>query len=243
MKPLRLLPLLLFLCVPASAALKPGAFVTEGPPHVKRIALTFDDGPGPHTQEYLDLLDRYHVKATFFMLAEQVQYRKKLAAEVLAKGHEVGSHTYNHENYLLVYRKNAKKYPATDDGKAKAAADSKAALIADMKKSRTITEAAIGSKLTILRMPHGVDRPWVKDAAREAGFVLVNWTFGEDWLPKTEPELEHDYIKALKPGAIFLLHDGGTKREKSLQATEALIKAAQAQGYEMVTVSELIGNR
>lgn len=243
MKSLRFLPLLLWLSVSASAAVKPGTLVTDGPPHVKRIALTFDDGPGPHTQEYLDLLDRYHVKATFFMLAEQVQYRKKLAAEVLAKGHEVGSHTYNHENYLQIYKKNAARYPATPDGKAKAVADSKAALMADMKKSRGIIESAIGSKLTLLRMPHGVDRPWVKEAARDTGFVLVNWSFGEDWLPKSEPELEHDYIHALKPGAIFLMHDGGTKREKSLQAAEALIKAARSQGYEMVTVSELIGNR
>ncbi len=232
---------LLFTCVALSAALKPGDFVTQGPGTAKKIALTFDDGPGPHTDQYIALLDRYHVKATFFMLAEQVKYRPQVAKQTQEKGHEVACHTYNHLNYLQIYRANEKKYPNTSEGKAKAATESRQALVADMKKSREITEKATGVKLRLLRMPHGVDRPWVKEAARESGFILVNWTFGQDWLTSPEPVLEKGYLKALKPGAIFLLHDGGNKREKSLQITEALIKEAQAKGYEIVLLSDLLG--
>ena len=239
--PLLLVSLLLLAPLCVQAGLKPGDFVTQGPTTAKKIALTFDDGPGPHTDQYIALLDRYHVKATFFMLAEQVTYRPQVAKEIQEKGHEVACHTYNHLNYLVIYRGNTKKYPNTPDGIAKATAETREALVADMKKSRGIIEKATGVKLNILRMPHGVDRPWVKDAARESGFILANWTFGQDWLTSPEPALEKGYLKALKPGAIFLLHDGGNKREKSLQITEALIKEAQSKGYEIVPLSDLLG--
>src|SRR5687767_2483483 len=56
-----------------AGSLGPGSFVTKGPSTAKRIALSFDDGPGPQTEKFLDLLDTYQVKATFFMLSEQVK--------------------------------------------------------------------------------------------------------------------------------------------------------------------------
>jgi peptidoglycan/xylan/chitin deacetylase (PgdA/CDA1 family) len=90
-------------------------------------------------------------------------------------------------------------------------------------------------------MPHGIDRPWIKEAAKETGFILVNWTYGADWLSTPEDQLEKSYINAIEPGAIFLFHDGGSKRDKSLKLTEAVIKAAQEQGYQIVPVGELLG--
>jgi len=236
-----LLALLLLVSPQAFSALKPGDFVTSGPATGKRIALTFDDGPGPHSQAYLDLLDRYGVKATFFMLAEQVTYKPKVAKEIAAKGHEVASHTFDHTNYLKRYHANAKKYPDIPEGAAKAAAETQRELTADMKKSREIIEKATGAKLVLLRMPHGIDRPFVKAAARETGFVLANWTFGGDWLTGSEETLTKEYTRAIKPGAVILLHDGGSKREKSLRLTEAVLKAAKEQGYEIVVLSELLG--
>ena len=59
-----------------------------------RIALTFDDGPHPtQTQRILDILDRYSVRATFFMIGSNVEYYPKVARDVIARGHEVGNHT------------------------------------------------------------------------------------------------------------------------------------------------------
>lgn len=227
--------ILLLTAALAGAALKPGDFVTRGPQTAKRIALTFDDGPGPHTDEYLALLDRYGAKATFFMLAEQVKHRPKTAKEVRARGHEIASHTYNHVNYLKRYRANAA------EGEERAVEKTRAELVADMNKSRQIIEEATGAKLRLLRMPHGVDRPWVKEAAKATGFILANWTYGGDWVSRPEPELELSYLKAIKPGAILLLHDGGSRREKSLRLTEAVLKAARDEGYEIVVLSELLG--
>jgi peptidoglycan-N-acetylglucosamine deacetylase len=215
-------------------------FYTEGPKTAKRIALTFDDGPGPQTGEYLTLLDKYHVKATFFMLGELVQFRGAIAKDISLRGHEVASHTMVHANYNKKLKTWIQKLHDTSADHRVAIASAKKELMADMAQSRTLIEKATGQKIKLLRMPHGIDKPWIRDAAKESGFTLVNWTYGSDWASDPAEKLIPSYIKAIKPGAIFLLHDGGNKREKSLQITEALIVAAQKQGYEIVPVGELL---
>ena len=66
-------------------------------PETRKIALTFDDGPHPsYTYRILDILDRYGVKATFFMIGSNVEYYPEVAKEVLRRGHEIGNHTYSH---------------------------------------------------------------------------------------------------------------------------------------------------
>ena len=212
------------------AAPQPGQLVTSGSSTEKKLALSFDDGPGPWTERFLDLLDQYKVKATFFMEAEQVGYRSKLAKMVAERGHEIGNHTLKHINYL----KRSKD-------ERRSITEVKAELLEDMNKSRAIIERATEIKLKICRMPHGVDRPWVREVAKEAGFVLVNWTYGADWTQTSDEELEKSYVKAIQPGAILLFHDGGKNREKSLRLTAAVLKAAQEKGYKLTTVGELVG--
>jgi peptidoglycan/xylan/chitin deacetylase (PgdA/CDA1 family) len=231
---------LLLYCVLAGAALKPGDFVTQGPTTGKRIALTFDDGPGPNTAKFLDLLDRYHVKATFFMLGDQARHRPAVAKDVADRGHDVGSHTMTHIDYNKRYKYWLSQQVGLD-AKEKATALAKADLVRDMRDSRTVIEKETGRKLVILRMPHGIDRPWIKDAAKQTGFVLVNWTYGADWSSTPAELLKQSYVRAIHPGAIILMHDGWPKSDKSLAVAEAVIQAAQKQGYEIVTVSELIG--
>jgi peptidoglycan-N-acetylglucosamine deacetylase len=218
-------------------ALPPGSFITSGPTQDKKIALTFDDGPGLESEQFLPLLDKYQVKATFFMLAEQAKLRPKIARQIADKGHEIGSHTYNHVNYLKHYRDLVK----TSGSEDKAAAQAKKDLVEDMNKSRKIIEEATGQRLKVLRMPHGIDRPWIKEAARETGFVLVNWTYGSDWVKQDDEKSRREYINAVKPGAILLFHDGGRNRKKSIALTEAVLKYAKENGFEVVSVGELLG--
>ena len=213
----------------------PGDFYTEGPTTAKKIALTFDDGPGPNTQQFLDLLDRYQVKATFFMLSNQVKLRPAVAKAVVERGHEIANHTTQHMNY----KARLKKVRATaPEGAVERV---KAELVKDMEFSRVIIEKTTGRKLKILRMPHGIDGPWVREAAKQAGFIVVNWTYGSDWASSPIVQQVPGYIRAIRPGAIILLHDGWPKSQKSLEITEAVIKAAKEKGYEMVTVGELLG--
>jgi peptidoglycan/xylan/chitin deacetylase (PgdA/CDA1 family) len=220
---------LIFLTIPLLASPKPGEFFTSGPASEKRIALTFDDGPGAQTPEFLNLLDRYQVKATFFMLGEQVQYRGPIAKDVASLGHEIASHTYFHTNYLKKLKE------VGDPSKAEEI------LLADMKKTQQLLEKTTAHKIIYCRMPHGIDRPWIKNAARRAGVVLVNWTYGSDWTTSPAEKLIPEYVAAIKPGAILLLHDGNPHREKSLAITEAILKAAKDKGFAVVTVGQMLG--
>ncbi len=235
--------ILMLLAAPVSAEVKPGDFYTSGSTTSKRIALTFDDGPGPYTEKFLALLDQYQVKATFFVLGELVQYKPKTVKEVVARGHELADHTYTHVNFKNRYKEILAEMTQKGLGEKEAVAATKAEVLASMKKSKAQIEKFSGVKAALCRMPHGVDRPWIKEAARENGYTLINWTYGADWNTGTAEELLPGYLKAIKPGAIFLLHDGGRGRSKSLVITEALIKSAQEQGYEIVPVGQLLSPR
>lgn len=226
---------LLLLTVAEAAAPQPGEFFTAGASTEKKIALTFDDGPGPETGQVLDALKRHDVRATFFMLGEQAQRRPKVAERVAKDGHEVANHTWNHVNYLKRFRE------LGGAEKPGAVARVQAELMADMEKSRGAIEEMSGQRIALCRMPHGVDRPWVNEAARKTGFVMVNWTYGADWLSIPEDQLSKSYVKAIRPGAIFLFHDGGRRRAKTIALAEAVIIAAKEQGYQIVTAGELLG--
>lgn len=235
--------ILIILALPlyGHAALKPGDFVTSGPAHEKKIALSFDDGPGPNTDKFLELLKKYNVKGTFFMLGEQARIRPDVAKRVAADGHEIGNHTMTHMDYNKRYKYRLKSNGGNKDAAVKQVKED---LFIDMKGSRAIIEKIIGEKMQLLRMPHGIDRPWIKDVARQAGFIIVNWSYGADWTsppPNPTESLKKSYVKALHPGVIYLIHDGWPKSDKSLAVTEAILIAAKDQGYTVVTVGELLG--
>lgn len=220
----------------ALQALEPGRLYTRGPADSKRIALSFDDGPGPETTRFLEMLDRYRVKATFFVLGEAVELRGDLVRDIVMRGHEVASHSSTHRNYLQHIR-------SLGSGRTSTAIENQARrdLVADLQRTHTAIQKASSVNVRLLRMPHGVDRPWIKSAARDLGYALVNWTYGADWQPGTREQLLPGYLAAIQPGAILLFHDGGRKRAKSLQLAEAVIRSAQQQGYEIVTVGQLLG--
>ena len=230
----KLLPFAMLITAMALAAPQPGSFYASGSTAEKKVSLTFDDGPGPNTVQFLDMLDRYNVKATFFVLGDQVKTRPSVAKMIAERGHELASHTMQHTNYKARLKKIKAENPETAEQKVKAE------LIKDMKASREVIEKVTGQKISLLRMPHGIDAPWIHAAAKEAGFVLVNWAYGTDWNSTTAEAQIPGYIKALKPGAVLLLHDGWPKSAKSLEITEALLKKAKEAGYECVTLSELL---
>jgi len=209
-------------------ALLSGSFVSDGPATSKRVALSFDDGPGRFTPKVLEILNRYQLHATFFMNGDQVQIRPKIALQVKEAGHEIGDHTQNHSNfYVWEKRLDSKKL--------------KEKVKDQMMLSKEAIEKATGVRPVICRMPYGYSRGWVKEVAREEGYVLVNWSFGCDWKKISPEEKKEAYIHAIHPGAIFLMHDGGLHREGTLVALEGLIQELQKRHYEIVTVGKLIG--
>ena len=209
------------------AALLPGSFYADGPRNKPAIALTFDDGPGEFTLRVLEILDRYKIKATFFMNGDQVEIRPQIAKEVLKRGHEIGDHTYSHVNFYVY-------------GKVHSPDKTKDKIKEEMKRSREVLQKTLGIAPRICRMPHGFHKPWMKGIAKDFGTALVNWTYGEDWKNIPEGEMAEDYIRALKPGAILLFHDGGKNRSKTLNILPKVIEKARAKNLSLVTVSELL---
>jgi peptidoglycan/xylan/chitin deacetylase (PgdA/CDA1 family) len=207
-------------------AYQPGRFYHTGNTKEKLIALTFDDGPGKFTIPILELLKQHNIRATFFMEGSQIEAYPKIAKQVVDAGHEIGNHTYNHFNYGLA--KNA--YPDR--------------FVHELKQTEAALERAAGVQTKVVRMPHGAltknNRHWLLPTLKENGYALVHWSFGTDWLlKKSAEEMAKEYIEHAKPGAVFLFHDGGRHREKTLAAVTTVIETLEAQGYRFIPAEEM----
>jgi chitin deacetylase len=198
-------------------------FYAGGPANVREVALTFDDGPGPNTDKVLALLDKYNIKATFFMEGQLVAMRHDIVKRVTQKGHEIGGHSWSHPDF---YHYKGQDYREK------------------LQKEIDMTQnafKALGMKPKLMRMPYGYVKDWVKEIARQNGLILINWGFGCDWTNKSKEEIADAYVKHIGPGMIFLMHDGGSKREKTLYTLPILIEELKKKGYKFVTISEMLG--
>ncbi|MDA8243056.1 MAG: polysaccharide deacetylase family protein [Elusimicrobia bacterium] len=203
-----------------------GKFFASGDPKKPEFALTFDDGPGYVTEDLLKLLAARGVKASFFMLGSSARAYPARARDVARAGHLVCSHTDTHKLWVRAAR----------------AADHEAVLEAELRRSAESIEKAAGVRPVILRMPNGYDRPWVRAVARRLGYTLVNWTYGSDWTKIPEARMTAEYVKAVRPGAILLMHDGGGKaHEKDLALVGAVLDEAARKGLKPVRLDELLG--
>lgn len=190
-----------------------------------QFALTYDDGPGAVTGELLDLLAKRGVKATFFMLGSSVRRSPDLAKRAHDAGHLLANHTDSHKNWFKI-------------GKGP---DRAKILEAEIKKAEEALVKAAGFKPGILRMPNGYAAQWVTDTARKLGYRTANWSYGSDWTKVSEEKMTAEYLKALKPGAVLLLHDGGGRsREKTLRITAAVLDEAASRGLQPARLDALL---
>lgn len=181
----------------------------------KRIALTFDDGPHPEvTKQILVLLEKYNAKATFFMLGSRAQYYPGLVREVLDSGHELGNHTWSHP--VLT-----KMSPA------------------EIEKEYNSTEEAIihatGENSTVFRPPYGAINEEIRNAIP---CKSVNWTIDTlDWKYRDSEKLFPMVKEALHNNAIVLMHD---IHQSTADGLEPVLAYLQKEGYEFLTVSEIL---
>lgn len=186
----------------------------------KYIALTFDDGPSGYTQRILDILKERGAKATFFNLGSQVSGRPALAKAVLESGNELASHTNQHMNL-----------PDCD----------RDTLRSEISSAFDAIEGAVGSRPQMIRAPYGAftDVEW----ARAGDLISCNvlWNIDTlDWKRPGAQAIVDGVLSNAYNGAIALMHDGGGNREQDIEALPAIIDGLRAQGYELVTVSELM---
>jgi peptidoglycan/xylan/chitin deacetylase (PgdA/CDA1 family) len=209
---------------PRSDAFQP--VITHGTGHV--VALTFDDGPTLGvTNKLLDVLEREHVPATFFVVGRAARREPALLRRMRADGDEIENHseTHPHLNTLLT----------------------QSALDAEIASGTDAIAAATGVHARYLRPPFGARNAAVLDAARRRGLRVVLWSaMLDETSPQASPDaLTEKLLRQVHDGAIIVLHDGdqgrGDAGERAYEATltPRVIAALRAQGYGFVTVDRL----
>ena len=185
-------------------------------PRPDAVALTFDDGPHPwYTPKVLDILDRYHVKATFFVLGVQAQRYPELVAEIARRGHSVQNHTCAHLD-LTRY--------------------SYVSVLEEIRCGSDWIEKLTGSRPTCFRPPYGAMSSGVIAAARELGEPPVLWTI--DTQDYSRPGSTTIARRALAAGGgdTVLMHDAGGYRDQTVAALPSIIEGLRARGLEFDTL-------
>jgi peptidoglycan/xylan/chitin deacetylase (PgdA/CDA1 family) len=152
------------------------------------VALTFDDGPDPDsTPPVLDALDAAGVKATFFVVGEQLMKHHAVAREALARGHELGLHGFEH-----------KRHESMPGGMASD----------DVARSIGTFEAAVGHRPRWFRPPYGQFNERSYQACRDLGLEPVYWSaWGLDWETITAERIAEIVSRDLSDGTVIVLHD------------------------------------
>lgn len=196
--------------------------------HDKVIALTFDDGPNePYTSEILDILNHYQIKATFFEVGKNIEYYPKTTNKLFEDGQIIANHSYSHQRDLLVENKKTIEW--------------------EIGKTQEIIRRITGKEPHLFRPPYGYKSPMLLGGLKEFNLLLIEWSdmTNDYYKPGTENIVKKIVAKA-KPGGIIALHDGdetkhGSDRFQTVKALPKIIEGLQRQGYQFVTVPELLG--
>ena len=199
-------------------------FVSHGPSDRRQIALTFDDGPWPDTPAFLDVLEREHVPATFFQIGEQVStYGREVDPRMLRDGDIIGDHTWSHANVSGAGSFAASQISST---------------------ASAISSVTGGFKPCLFRAPGGAVSGALISEARSMGFTTIQWDVDpRDWSRPGTPAIYSNVVSNAHSGAIVIQHDGGGDRSETLAALPHEIHTLRAEGYQFVTVTDLLGQR
>lgn len=187
-------------------------------PNGKYIALTFDDGPcSKVTPKILKTLKEFDAKATFFMLGSQVDYYPALAKQVADNGHEIANHTQNHKDLTTLHPSAIRHEIAT---------------------SRQKIIEATGQVPQLFRPPYGAYNESVLQINRENQESMILWSVDSlDWKSRNATAVNEKILNSIRPGSIVLLHD---IHPSTADALPMLLSALKEEGYEFITVSQLL---
>ena len=177
----------------------------------KVVYLTFDDGPIPEVTPWvLDLLDKYGIKATFFLVGDNVRRSPELFEEIKRRGHSYGNHTMHHLQGMKV---------------------------TTLRYMRDITEADSLIDSTLFRPPHGILR-WAQAAAIKNHYNIVMYDMvTRDYSRKLTPERVLENVKRyVRNGSIIVFHDSLKARENLTYALPRAIEWLKSQGYEFLPI-------
>ncbi|HSV32415.1 MAG TPA: polysaccharide deacetylase family protein [Atribacteraceae bacterium] len=182
----------------------------------KMVTLTFDDGPNRQTDEILRILDRYRVRATFFLIGSQVSRHASLVSRIVQAGHDLGNHTYLH---LCVSGATLEE------------------LERDIERAEKAIVNVSGRIPLYFRPPGGVITETVKEASGRRGYSIMLWDVdSRDWALRGESAvIVENVLQQTRPGSVILLHD----LPQTVEALPLIIEGLLNQGYSIVPASEL----
>jgi len=183
------------------------------------IALTFDDGPSAKlTPKLLDLLGTHHIKATFFVIGQNVVDHPEIVARAAREGHEIGNHSWSHPAFAKM---------------------SDEAVRRELQKTDDAIHSATGNEPTLVRPPYGSitarQKKWINE---EFGYKIVMWDVDPfDWKRPGPIAVTNRIVRNTRAGSIVLSHD---IHPGTIEAMPAAIAQLEAKGFKFVTTSELI---
>ena len=182
---------------------------------VKKIALTYDDGPDPvYTEELLAVLEAENVRATFFLLGEEIAGQEETVKKMCAAGHILGNHTYSHVDLLGLSEWEA---------------------LEQLRKTNEVIAACTGEYPQYFRPPFGRCSESIN---KQISMLMIMWTLDtRDWECQDTGVIVENIVQNVKENDIILMHDG---YETTVEATRQVIPILKERGYTFVTVEELM---
>ncbi len=185
----------------------------------KILAMTFDDGPHPKlTPQLLDILKERNIKATFYVVGTNVVEYPAIIERMIAEGHEIGNHTWNHPTLTKIGAAGVKS---------------------QMDRTTDAIVKTSGVRPATMRPPYGATNASLnKRLDEDYGFKVIMWSVDPlDWKYRNADRVTREILAGATPGGIILVHD---IHASSVAAMPGTLDALKARGYEFATVSELL---
>jgi peptidoglycan/xylan/chitin deacetylase (PgdA/CDA1 family) len=184
------------------------------------IYLTFDDGPTPEiTERVLEILDKHHIKATFFCIGDNVRKHPEIVQKILSKQHSVGNHTYSH---LKGWKTPTKTYISNSE-----ACEIKLNSLFKIRNSK------------LFRPPYGKITPWQSYKLRKLGYKIIMWdVLSKDYDASISAEMCYEnVIKNVSSGSIIVFHDSNKAKENVLKSLEKTIETLKSKGFKFEKIA------
>jgi len=184
----------------------------------KVLSISFDAAWGrANTDEILNILDRYDVKTTFFLVGFWAEKHPDLVAEIVARGHEIGNHSATHPHMSQL---------------------SDAQIREELRKCSDLVKSITGEPTTLFRPPYGEYNDAVVRISREEGYECVQWNVDSlDWKNLGTENMVRQCTKAVNPGDIVLFHNDS---KYILEALPQILEYYTQAGYRIIPVSQIL---
>jgi len=201
-------------CLPGLAARKShlcSAHVAQG-----TVALTFDDGPSIYTKKIMQILEKYHVKATFFVVGKKAKANPKFLKQMFADGNAIGNHSLTHAKITQLSRKQ---------------------LYNEIVVPENIIYKITGKRPKLFRFPYGAENKKVRDFVESQGLRPIYWNYSpEDYSLPGSRVIARRVISHAHSGQVILLHDGPSRRQQTVDALPKIIEGIKKKGLDFSVI-------